>query len=161
VCEKTSRRNKFKLSFYLFVPYSLVPEGLHLPTNAEKGESTLHDYPIYEICAIAESLGYKIVERHLGGEQGPDIVIKNPVNNESIIVESEVGHNITSQSYHKFEREAKTLTNSLKAVIVITETPRRVWRKPLKGIERRKNFFVVAGSVFKDVMPALLVKLLG
>ena len=49
----------------------------------------------------------------------------------------------------------------IKAIIVITETPRRVWQKKLEGVDPRRNFFVVAGSVFKDVMPALLVKLLG
>jgi len=54
---------------------------------------------MYEICAIAESLGYKVEERHLDGEQGLDIIVR--------------------------------------------------------------NFFVVAGSVFKDVVPALLVNLLG
>jgi len=50
---------------------------------------------------------------------------------------------------------------NIKAIIVITETPRRVWKKAMKGIEPRRNFFVVGGSVFKDVLPALLVKSLG
>jgi len=68
-------------------------------TRPKQSESTLHDYPMYEICAIAESLGYKVEERHLDGEQGLDIIVR--------------------------------------------------------------NFFVVAGSVFKDVVPALLVNLLG
>ncbi|GEM_PF-2202224 len=45
---------------------------------------------------------------------------------------------------------------NLNAIIVVTETPRRVWKKPMKGIEPRRNFFVVAGSVFKDTMPAYL-----
>jgi len=66
-------------------------------TRPKQSESTLHDYPIYEICAIAESHGYKVEERLPGSEQGPDIVVGN---------------------------------------------------------------FVVAGSVFKDVMPTLLVNLL-
>jgi hypothetical protein len=79
-----------------------------------------------------------------------------------VIVESEVGHNITNQSYRKFEREAKELDKkNLKAIIVITETPRRVWQKKLEGVEPRRDFFVVAGSVFKDAIPSLLVKLLG
>ena len=134
-----------------------------MPERKQEGESTLHDYPIYEIYAIAESLGYKVQEHHLGGEQGPDIIIRNPLTGIGVIIESEVGHNITSRSYRKFEREVKeySTTKNIKAVIVITETPRRVWKKSMKGIEPRRNFFVVAGSVFKDVMPALLVKLLG
>lgn len=128
----------------------------------EESESTLHDYPIYEISAVAESLGYRIEESHLGIEQGPDIVVRNPVNQVGVVVESEVGHNITDQAYRKFEREAKELgKRNLKAIIVITETPRRVWQKKLEGVEPRRNFFVVVGSVFKDVMPSLLVKLLG
>jgi hypothetical protein len=49
---------------------------------------------------------------------------------------------------------------NLKAIIVVTETPRRMWKK-LEGVEARRNFFEVAGSVFKDVTPSLLVKLLG
>jgi hypothetical protein len=110
---------------------------------------------------VAESLGYKIEETHLGIEQGPDLVIRNPVNQLGVIIESEVGHNITDQSYTKFEREGRQLSETkIKAIIVITETPRRVWQKKLQGIEPRRNFFVVAGSVFKDAMPALLVKLL-
>lgn len=134
-----------------------------MPAVPDESESTLHDYPIYEICAVAESLGYRIAERHLGGEKGPDIVIRNPANNDvGVIVESELGHNITSQSYDKFEREARQLREkNLKAIIVITETPRRVWRRRTQGIESRRNFFVVAGSVFKDVIPALLVKLIS
>ena len=68
-------------------------------TRPKQSESTLHGYPIYEIYAIAESLGYKVEERHLGGEQGLDIIVR--------------------------------------------------------------NFYVLAESVFKDVVPALLVKLLG
>jgi len=134
-----------------------------LSTRLNESESTLHDYPIYEVCAIAESLGYRIEQRHLGGEQGPDIIIKNSVSGIGVIVESEIGHNITSSAYRKFEREIKEYSNAknIKAIIVITETPRRVWKKHMKGIEPRRNFYVVAGSVFKDVMPALLVKLLG
>lgn len=111
---------------------------------------------------MAESLGYKIEETHLGSEQGPDLVVRNPVNQLGVIIESEVGHNITDQSYSKFQREAKQLDErKIRAIIVITETPRRVWQRSLEGIEPRENFYVVAGSVFKDVMPALLVKLLG
>jgi hypothetical protein len=133
-----------------------------LSESTEESESTLHDYPIYEISAVAESLGYRIEESHLGIEQGPDIVVRNPMNQAGVIVESEVGHNITDQAYRKFEREAKELgKRNLKAIIVITETPRRVWQKKLEGVEPRRDFFVVAGSVFKDVMPSLLVKLLG
>jgi hypothetical protein len=133
-----------------------------LAESTEDSESTLHDYPIYEISAVAESLGYRIEESHRGIEQGPDIVVRNPITQVGVIIESEVGHNITDQSYRKFEREAKELDKrNLKAIIVITETPRRVWQKKLEGVEPRRNFFVVAGSVFKDVMPSLLVKLLG
>jgi hypothetical protein len=36
-----------------------------LAKRSEEEESTLHDYPIYEICAIAESLGYNVEEKHL------------------------------------------------------------------------------------------------
>jgi hypothetical protein len=130
--------------------------------DKDDAESTLHDYPIYEVSAIAESLGYKREEFHLGIEQGPDLVIRNPRTHFGLIVEPEVGHNITDRSYSKFEREARQLAEKkLKAIVVITETPRRVWRKPMKGVEPRSKFFMVAGSVFKDVMPALLVKLLG
>jgi len=118
------------------------------------------DYPILEISAIAESLGYKIRRRHLGAEPGPDIMIENPVNGVRVIGESEIGHNVTSQTYRKIERE-HLAKEDVKAIIVITETPRRVWQKGVKGIEPRGNFFVGAGSVFKDVMPVLLVKLLG
>jgi cystathionine gamma-lyase/cystathionine beta-lyase len=128
---------------------------LLLTAESHEEESTLHDYPIYEISAISESLGYRVEERHLGIEQGPDIVIRNPRSGMGVIVESEVGHNITSQSYEKFEREAKHLAEKkLKAIVVITETPRRVWRKTSQNVRPRENFFVVAGSVFKDVMPA-------
>jgi len=135
---------------------------LLLSESPEESESALHDYPIYEVSAVAESLGYRIEESHLGIEQGPDMVVRNPMNQVGVIVESEVGHNITEQSYRKFEREAKELgKRNLKAIIVITETPRRVWQKKLEAVEPRRNFFVVAGSVFKDVMPSLLVKLLG
>ena len=135
----------------------LLPEGLH------EEESTLHDYPIYEICAIAESLGYNVEEKHLAGEHGPDIIIRNRLNGIGVIIESKVGHNITSSSYRKFEREIKeyVTAKNIKAIIVVTETPRRVWKKAMKGIQPRRNFFVIAGSVFKDVTPALLVKLLG
>lgn len=133
-----------------------------MSAESREEESTLHDYPLYEISAISESLGYRIEERHLGIEQGPDLVIRNPVNQLAVIIESEVGHNITDQSYSKFRREVRQLGESkIKAIIVITETPRRVWRKKLEGVDPRRNFFVVAGSVFKDVLPALLVKLLG
>jgi len=134
-----------------------------LSTRLNKSESTLHDYPINEVCAIAESPGYRIEERHVGGEQGPDIIIRNLVSGIGVIVESEVGHNITSSSYRKFEREMKehAAAKNIKAIIVITETPRRVWKKAMKGIEPRRNFFVVGGSVFKDVLPALLVNSLG
>ena len=95
-----------------------------MSTRLKESESTLHDYPIYEICAIAESLGYRIGERHLGGEQGPDIRIRNPVNGAGVIVESEVGHNITDRSYRKFEREMKEYrtAKNIKAIIVITKT---------------------------------------
>jgi len=51
---------------------------------SKQSESTLHDYPIYEVCALAESLGYRMEERHLGGEQGPDIMIRNLVSRISI-----------------------------------------------------------------------------
>lgn len=126
-------------------------------------ESTLHDYPIYEIYAVAESLGYTVQEFHLGKEKGPDMIVENRINANTVIIESEIGHNITSQSYQKFEREAKDyiLTGKAKAIIVITETPRRVWNKPLRNLKPRQNFYVVAGSVFKEVMPALLAKVLG
>ena len=134
-----------------------------MSTGLKVSESTLHDYPIYEVSAIAESLGYRIEERHLGGEQGPDIIVRNSVSGVGVIIESEVGHNITDRTYRNFERAAREYLKdkNVEAIIVITETPRRVWKKAMKGIEPRKNFFVVAGSVFKEVMPALLVKILG
>jgi len=134
-------------------------------SDEDKGpvESTLHDYPIYETYALAESLGYRVEEHHLGGEQGPDIIIRNPINGLGVLIESEIGHNITSQSYAKFERQGREYvkTGRVKAIVVITETPRRVWSKRLENLVPRENFYVVAGSVFKDIMPTLLVKLLG
>jgi len=118
---------------------------------------------LYLTSLDSSSSSYRIEGRHLGGEQGPDIAIRNPVNGVAVIVESEVGHNITGRAYRKFEREIKEYSTgkNVKAIIVVTETPRRVWKKTMKCIEPRRNFFVVARSVFKDVMPALLVKLLG
>jgi len=128
--------------------------------SKETKASTLHDYPIHEIYATSESLGYVIEEMHLGGEKGPDVIIRNSVNGKGVIVESEIGHNITSATYAKLERELRDYVLSEKsvAVIVITETPRRVWSKKLKSAKPRENFLVVGGSVFKDVMPSLLVK---
>jgi hypothetical protein len=83
-----------------------------LGKSTQDTESTLHDYPIYEISAAAESLSYKIEETHLGIEQGPDLVIRNPTNQLGVIIKSEVGHNITDQSYTKFEREGRQLRES-------------------------------------------------
>jgi hypothetical protein len=42
----------------------------------------------------------------------------------------------------------------IKAIIVITETARRVSQKKLDGIEPRRNFLVVAESMFKVVVSA-------
>jgi len=73
-----------------------------LAKRSEEEESTLHDYPIYEICAIAESLGYNVEEKHLAGEHGPDIIIRNRLTGIGVIIESEVGHNITVKCDRKF-----------------------------------------------------------
>jgi hypothetical protein len=68
-------------------------------------------------------------------KQGPDLVIRNPMNRLGVIIESEVGHNITEQSYTKPEREDRRSGEmKIKAIIVITKTPRRVWQKRLESI---------------------------
>ena len=86
---------------------NIISSVLLLSAESREEESTLHDYPIYEISAISESLGYRVEERHLGVEQGPDLIIRNPATGVGVIVESELEHNITSQSHDKFEREAR------------------------------------------------------
>ena len=125
---------------------------------------TLHDYALDHIYAVAESMGYRIVEINPAREHrtGPDIYIVNPANGEGVIVESEIGHNITSKSYEKWEKRGRDyiLQSKATALIVLTETPRRAWKHSPKNLHKSKSFFVVGGSVFKDVIASLLVKIL-
>ena len=125
---------------------------------------TLHDYALDHIYAIAESMGYRIKEINLAREHktGPDIYITNPSNGRAVIVESELGHNITGKSYKKWEKRGNdyVLQNKAVALIVLTETPRRAWRHCPRNLQRSASFYVVGGSVFKDVIPSLLVKIL-
>jgi hypothetical protein len=125
---------------------------------------TLHDYALDHIYAVAESMGYRIAEINLAREHrtGPDIYVVNPVNGKGVVVESELGHNITSKSYEKWKKRGRDyiLQNKATALIVLTETPRRAWKHFPKNLRKSKSFFVVGGSVFKDVIPSLLVKIL-
>ena len=125
---------------------------------------TLHDYALDHIYAVAKSMGYRIAEINLAREHrtGPDIYVVNPVNGKGVVVESELGHNITSKSYEKWEKRGRDyiLQNKATALIVLTETPRRAWKHFPKNLRKSKSFFVVGGSVFKDVIPSLLVKIL-
>lgn len=125
---------------------------------------TLHDYALDHIYAVAESMGYRIVEVNLAREHrtGPDIYIVNPANDKGVIVESELGHNLTSSSYEKWKRRGQeyVLQEKAAALIVLTETPRRAWQHCPRNLQKSKSFFVVGGSVFKDVIPSLLVKIL-
>jgi hypothetical protein len=125
---------------------------------------TLHDYALDHIYAVAESMGYRIVEINLAREHrtGPDIYVVNPANGKGVIVESELGHNLTSNSYEKWERRGRNYIQQDKAValIVLTETPRRAWKHSPKSLQKSRSFFVVGGSVFKDVIASLLVKIL-
>ena len=90
---------------------------------------TLHDYALDHIYAVAESEGYWVEEINLAREHktGPDIYIVNPTNGKGVIVESELGHNLTSSSYKKWEKRGDDylLQNKATALIVLTETPRR------------------------------------
>ncbi len=125
---------------------------------------TLHDFSLDYTYAVAESLGYIIKEINLAREHktGPDIYIINPANERGLLIESELGHNLTSNSYEKWERRGVdyVLQNKAVALIVLTETPRRAWQHTFKNLVKSKTFFVVGGSVFKDVIPSLLVKIL-
>ena len=126
---------------------------------------TLHDYAIEHVCAVAESLGYHILEANLAREHkiGPDIYILNPANNRKLLVESELGHNLTSKSCEKWENRGKNYIMQGKAIalIVLTETPRRAWQHNFKNLKKSESLFVVGGSVFKDAVPSLLVKILS
>jgi len=125
---------------------------------------TLHDYALDHIYAVAESMGYRIEEINLARERktGPDIYIVNPINGKGVIVESELGHNLTSKSYKKWEKRGTDYIslNKATALIVLTETPRRAWQHCPNNLQKSKSFFIVGGSVFKDVIPSLLVKIL-
>jgi len=58
---------------------------------------------LYLTSLGSSSFSYRIEKRHLGGEQGPDMTIRNPVSGVGVIIESEVGHNITDRSYRKLK----------------------------------------------------------
>jgi hypothetical protein len=124
---------------------------------------TLHDYALDHICAVAESMGYQIKEVNFARDhrKGPDVYIINPVNKKGVVVESELGHNITS-SYEKWEKRGTNciLQKRADVLIVLTETPRRAWQHTFRSLIKSKTFFVVGGSVFKDVIPSLLLKIL-
>lgn len=48
---------------------------------------TLHDYALDHIYAVAESMGYRIVEINLAREHrtGPDIYVVNPANGKGVM----------------------------------------------------------------------------
>lgn len=125
---------------------------------------TLHDYALDHICAVAESMGYQVKEVNFARDhrKGPDVYIINPSNQKGVLVESELGHNITSSSYVKWEKRGTDyiLQKRAEALIVLTETPRRAWQHAFRSLIKSKTFFVVGGSVFKDVIPSLLLKIL-
>jgi hypothetical protein len=132
--------------------------------STEYTPQTLHDFALDYLYAVAESMGYLVKEVSFAREHktGPDMYIVNPINGKGVVVESELGHNLTSNSYEKWERRGREyiLPNKAAALIVLTETPRRAWQHSPRSLRSSESFFVVGGSVFKDVIPALLVKIL-
>ena len=114
---------------------------------------TLHDYALDHIYAVAESMGYRIAEINLAREHrtGPDIYVVNPANGKGVIVESELGHNLTSNSYEKWERRGRNYIQQDKAValIVLTETPRKAWRHCPENLQKPKSFLWLADQFSK------------
>jgi len=57
----------------------------------ERVKTPLHDWVIEEMACFLEKRGWVIMEKHLGGEHGPDILAASP-SGKHFIFESEIEH---------------------------------------------------------------------
>ena len=120
----------------------------------------------------AETLGYTIVEKHLGTDTGADAIFENQFQ-ERVLLEVVTGGRFKSLFDKKrireiFENEEQYFPTSFLGLIVVGDRINNI-KKHAANAEISKDFFEppdqkifpVLVMDFKEIIPALLIKLLG
>ena len=120
----------------------------------------------------AETLGYTIVEKHLGTDTGADAIFENQFQ-ERVLLEVVTGGRFKSLFDKKrireiFENEEQYFPTSFLGLIVVGDRINNI-KKHAANAEISKDFFEppdqkifpVLAMDFKEIIPALLIKLLG
>lgn len=147
--------------------------GINLLKKKVKRIST-HDKLILDAVSWAESLGYEIVEYNLGRRKGPDAVFKN-FNNQKVILEIVIDANFKRLfKQARIKEELITISKyevSPKEFLGLIVVADRITNVKKHAIEcdfpaeffnpKTQKIFAVHIYDFKEIMPALLVSLLG
>jgi hypothetical protein len=131
-----------------------------------------HDDLIKMALRWAETLGYTIVEKHLGTDTGADAIFENQFQ-ERVLLEVVTGGRFKSLFDKKrirdiFEIEEQYFPTSFLGLIVVGDRINNI-KKHAANAEISKDFFEppdqkifpVLAMDFKEIIPALLIKLLG
>ena len=130
--------------------------------------SKTHDDMIRESTRWAESLGYKVVEQHFGTKTGADAIIQN-LHGEKVVLEIVTGSSF--KNLFRKKRIKKALENDLLVGLIIVGD--RIDHLMNHGQEaglsielfesgnKKQKIFGVLTRHFNDVIPVLLVSILG
>ena len=128
-----------------------------------------HDEMINNAIFWAKSLGYQVVEFHLGNVTGADAIFKNQYN-EKVILEIETGADFRKLLQKPRIQKALTSEEDFLGLIIVGD---RIDNLMQHGIEiglaqelfeigsSKQKVFAVCSLHFERVIPALLVSLLG
>jgi hypothetical protein len=129
-----------------------------------------HDNIIETVLRWAESLGYRVVEHNTGNKTGPDAIIANQFG-ETVVVEVETGANFRKLlKKPRLNRPLSISPDDFLGIIVVGD---RIEHLKEHGIEvglpeelfesgsKRQKVFGVGTLDFKEIIPPLLVSILG
>ena len=132
----------------------------------------IHDELITDAVRWVKSLGYRVVEKHLGTESGADAIFENKYS-EKVILEVVTGANF-KPLFNKprikdlFGTQQYWISPETLGLIVVGDRIENVGKHGIEvGLPERvfeppeQRVFPVLARDFKEVIPVLLVSLLG
>lgn len=168
---------KYLISLFLHKFYINIEGITRLRKKKQKTtrmQRSTHDKLIEDAVSWAESLGYEVVEYNLGRKTGPDAVFQN-LSNQKVILEIVTGSSfkelfkrarikekLVSISKYKLSRE------EFLGLIVVADRINNVKKHAVEvGFPAEffdpntQKIFTVRTYDFKEIIPVLLVSLLG
>lgn len=129
-----------------------------------------HELAVLRISNVAHELGYKVLERRITPGPGPDLVIRNPKNERTAVVEVELSYASQIQTRSKFGHRWREIKDDESKVLLVFGVSRTLLstdlsRKPANVPDAVEKIgirvFSAPGSEETSQIQATLLRCLG